>query len=225
MRLLALLVMVSLPALSVAPVRAEPPPAMPPPPMTSTTMAPGPGAPLGGSPGEASARGRARARAYAVARERARLDASTARAPARRSTGVALGLSIGATAAGVGMVALSSVVDPRNDAAELGLLGGGVTLALVGPSMGRIYLGRGGSGLLLSLGRAASATLLVASWDDSPGGEALGVLGAAALVGLTVYDVASVPAVARSRRGVTLAPTAASRGGEHAVGLVAGGAF
>jgi hypothetical protein len=236
MHLSTLVTVVVTTAVAAAPARADdaiPPiaPALAPPAMPPRTTAAAPAdaaaGPAADPPSEdPRARGRERARAYITARDwtDAADREATATAPGPRSARLAIGLSLGVTAAGATMMLASGLVDPASDAAELGLLGGGAALVLLGPSSGRIYLGRGQQGLLLSLGRAAGASaFFLAPWDGGIGGKTAATLGAATVLGLSIYDVATQPALARQRRGLVIVPTAGGRGDERAIGLVVAG--
>jgi hypothetical protein len=159
----------------------------------------------------------------------------------RREPAIALGLSLGVTAAGV---ALMAAAPP----AETSDLGDGMALAgllaiLIGPTTGHLYADRiGNTGLGIrvvsaSVGLIAfSGLALCAFGDEEDDGEhcglwALGAAGSSLLyAGGTVYEIADAPRAARAynrRHGLdlTLAPTAVRAGGREAPGLAITGSF
>jgi hypothetical protein len=115
-----------------------------------------------------------------------------------RSPGLAVALSLGSTAllTGVGLGMMLSD--------EMGVpAAGGVLIGVgfvFGPSVGHVYTGNWGKGLLFSLGRIAAAGVAAAGaavgldWHHSSavGGMTLMALGAASFVALTVWETVDV---------------------------------
>jgi hypothetical protein len=163
----------------------------------------------------------------------------------RRDPAIALGLSLGVTAAGLGLLAAAPPADESD-------LGDGMALAgllaiLIGPTTGHLYADRiGNTGLGI---RAVSASVgLVAfsglglcafdlSGDDDDDGEhcgwwAMAAVGSSLLyAGGTIYEIVDAPRAARAynqRHGLdlALAPTAVRAGdGSQAPGLAVSGSF
>jgi hypothetical protein len=138
--------------------------------------------------------------------------------------GSALGLSIGFTAAGVGLVAVGAEVKSP----AVVLIGAGVTY--LGPSTGHWYAQHYFTGGLLV--RTLSVVLVLvgaASCSDKPscdGGNAVVVLGLAAYAGGALGDILTAPGEARRRNAelvndLAITPTLAP----HAAGLAISGRF
>jgi hypothetical protein len=160
----------------------------------------------------------------------------------RREPAIALGLSLGVTAAGLALMAAAPPADESD-------LGDGMALAgllaiLIGPTTGHLYADR-----IVNTGlgiRAASASVgfvafgglaMCAFGDEDDDGDhcgwwALAAAGSSLVyAGGTVYEIVDAPRAARAynrRHGLdlTLAPTAVRAGdGSEAPGLVVAGAF
>lgn len=142
------------------------------------------------------------------------------------SPDVALGLSIGVTVAGVGLVALGGAaiddIDAPSEAAA-GLIVAGVAAAAVGPTTGHWYAHDAWTrGLATRLGGAAAIAAGFGMMDtmcddrdpcggvDDTVGTALFALGVTAIVVGTIDDIVTAPGAARrhnaAQRRVTVAP-------------------
>ncbi|MBL8623286.1 MAG: hypothetical protein JNK64_18385 [Myxococcales bacterium] len=156
------------------------------------------------------------------------------------SPNTALGLSVGVTLAGVGLVGLGW--NALDSAASTGpvpevLLGAGVAAVGLGPTVGHWYAGRVMTrGLATRLAGTAAvlggAALLIADSacddcerPDVSAGDLLMGLGVAAIVVGTVDDIVSAPGAARrtnaAQRRVTVTPTISPR----QAGLAVAGTF
>ncbi len=132
--------------------------------------------------------------------------------PDAKSESTATMLSLGTTAAGVGLVA-AGIESQNSGTAMLGAIA-----ILVGPSAGHIYAGEAGHALGMSLLRSAAVIAIVAGFidhttaavdcldcsgqpiaDDHRTGDRLMWGGGIALVALTVYDLVDAPRAARRR--------------------------
>lgn len=128
-----------------------------------------------------------------------------------KSPAVALGLSIGTTAAGVAMMISSPRTGEEFAVAGLGL-------AAAGPCAGYLYTGEyrraAGLGLLQGLGATAFAVGFDMALDGEDEGNAriLFLAGSAALVAGTIYGFTDAPRSARrvnekAKRALRIAPT------------------
>ncbi|HTL34846.1 MAG TPA: hypothetical protein VL326_17075 [Kofleriaceae bacterium] len=151
--------------------------------------------------------------------------------PGYRSPGVALGLSLGFTAAGAGLITWGYAEGNggRSGGPTKSTIGTikttGVLVAFVGPTTGHIYAGktwnRGLKWRLISLGAfAVTGTITLVGSAGSKEVEPVTLAfaiaagaSATAYLGATVYEVATAPRAARrhNRRGpettITIAPT------------------
>ena len=156
--------------------------------------------------------------------------------PDQKSVGTAYLWSIGATAAGAGLVYAGGI--GRSDALQLG----GFGVMLLGPTAGHWYAGRPATiGLgarvlgvgLLGFGFANSNFLC--SFDEPPschddrGAQAMMLVGGGLLLAGTVWDLATLPGAVgeyNDEHRLSIAPTAARDAhGDLAPGLVLGGSF
>jgi hypothetical protein len=167
-------------------------------------------------------------------------------APAAKSGDLATVLAVGTTAGGVtAMIAATTLADRSNlgTMATLALVGFGATL--VGPAAGHLYAGEYGHALGTTVLRGAAVGTIVfgltantkACWadcDDSyDGGDNDGagivVVGTAALVGLTAYDLwdAHKAAARRNARNddLRVTPTALATAHGPVAGLAVAGRF
>jgi hypothetical protein len=155
----------------------------------------------------------------------------------RRSPGIALGLSFGVTAAGVGIIIASTQTDVGTALGTAGAL-----TFLLGPTTGHWYAGsvaNRGLGLRVATGSAAAVSggvvLLCALGESGDGGICIVAVGVAVLsavgyAGATLYEIADAPRAARrhnARHGldVQVAPTLVSGDGNRAPGLAIAGRF
>ena len=165
------------------------------------------------------------------------LASATARAqPApeheQKHASTALAISLGSTAAAVGMFALGYKTDRPE------LLAGGALLGVAAPSFGRWYAGEYSTGgLYLRLGGAALAlaglvTAMHYSWANEMVPDAaagLAIAGGGLFVGGALYDIGTAPkAVERynNQHAIGVSPmVTSSGGGPSGFGLSIGGSF
>ncbi|HVK78531.1 MAG TPA: hypothetical protein VM734_34765 [Kofleriaceae bacterium] len=158
-------------------------------------------------------------------------------APAR-SEATALGLSLGVTAAGLGVMAASLQYE-ESDFGPVFAVGSAV--ALIGPSAGHIYAGEPGRAVATTLIRAGGAGLVVAGasqfelcilapcddHDDNGPAVLLMAAGTAVIVGAAVYDFIDTPRAVRraNARALQVTPTVLASSSGLAPGLAFGGSF
>ena len=154
----------------------------------------------------------------------------------------AIALSLGGTAAGIGLIALGGNIH-HEDEVELPLVATGVAAVVLGPSFGELYAGRGwtpglsmrAGGLLLgAVGFGVALQECGADPEGSCDPTAGGVIflgGAALFIAGGVYDIVTAPRAARAwnashAQELLVVPTALhdARGGA-APGLTVAGTF
>ena len=145
----------------------------------------------------------------------------TAAVATQKSDGLATGLAIGTTFGGLAMIVAGATVH----SGAIATLGG--VAVLVGPSAGHIYAGESGHAVGMTLLRAAGAATffyglindtIVADgpneYSQHPSARPLMVLGAAAFVGGTLYDMFDAHRAARranAETGLVVAPMVGAR--------------
>ncbi len=163
--------------------------------------------------------------------------------PEEKSAGVALGLSLGATTAGVAMGALAFAID--DDSAQAMLIGGATIGVLVGPSLGHYYAHekwsvgaviRFVSGGVVAAGAVAivvGATDEVVEGDGDSKLSVGNVLLVGGLVGIgvgAVVDIVTAPRAAHRYNeslasNISISPTVLRSADGPAMGFAVGGRF
>jgi len=161
-------------------------------------------------------------------------------APAEaRDGGTATLVALGATAAGVGLALAGTRVGRPSRPAGIVSIGGGLALAIAGPSAGHVYAGEWRHALGFTALRVASAGVMVLGLAETVScidctdrhpevGIGLMVGGGIALGGLTIYDLYDAHRAARraNARSLAIAPTVLpTPDGRTATGLVVAGTF
>ncbi len=161
-----------------------------------------------------------------------------------KSGSVATGLSLGVTAAGIGIMFASTQVAVRdgNETNQDLVALAGAAVVMVGPSAGHIYAGETEHAVIASLVRGGGMAMLVGaaiskhcilgpSWcqEDSRDQllDAVGVVGGVAFLGATIYDLYDAHrAVDREAgHGLVVTPSVMPARGGPAPAIVVGGVF